>query len=200
VEAVAEGRDISVDEVLSDFGGGAEFVAAEALERGMIDSVSTTADLLDRLVTKSASLRVPNRELGMKKNLDTPTVDAQTDVEFEHQRQEAIRSAIAAERKRMQSIEAVGLNFVDADSRVREAVSKVITDAKYDDAQTPDTVLVGAYRAAYEVQGRILAEVGTTRAKLGAQLAGIPVESNTGSDQDSNLDRVKNLRTGFAGK
>lgn len=43
VDSIARGRDTSTEKVVSDFGRGASFVAAEAQKRGMIDSIAKPA-------------------------------------------------------------------------------------------------------------------------------------------------------------
>lgn len=49
VETVARNRNTSVETVLQSFGQGAVFVAAEAMKRGMIDSIGTFESTLDAL-------------------------------------------------------------------------------------------------------------------------------------------------------
>lgn len=48
ISAVAENRATSKEDVLKNYGKGKIFVAAQALERGMIDEISTLAEVLDR--------------------------------------------------------------------------------------------------------------------------------------------------------
>lgn len=49
IEAIAEHRNITTDDVLESWGKGAVFIAATALERGMIDRISTYESVLSEL-------------------------------------------------------------------------------------------------------------------------------------------------------
>ncbi len=59
VEDVALHRKVSVDTVLSDFGGGGMMLAAEAVGAGMADSIGTLETLLSDLSTSLATLGAP---------------------------------------------------------------------------------------------------------------------------------------------
>ena len=48
IEAVANGRGVSVDVVRSDFGGGSTFLAKDAVSRGMADSIGTLEELISQ--------------------------------------------------------------------------------------------------------------------------------------------------------
>lgn len=56
IESLAEYRGITVEKVLADFGQGAVFVANEALNRGMIDKVSSFESMLNTLQQEIASM------------------------------------------------------------------------------------------------------------------------------------------------
>lgn len=56
VDAVARGRDVSVDEINAKFGQGAVLLAGEALKRGMIDSIGKPAlTVVDSAITQTAA-------------------------------------------------------------------------------------------------------------------------------------------------
>lgn len=67
VEAIAEGRSVSVDKVNAEFGQGGTFLANEALKRGMVDQVGMTVD--NPTVTKTADKGGETIEV-QKMNLD----------------------------------------------------------------------------------------------------------------------------------
>lgn len=86
VEAVASGRNVTFEKVVTDFGGGKMFFSQEAIKRGMADSVGTIKTLIE--------------EVYMSDKKDTVTVEKPTvniDV--------IVAEAVAAERLRIVAIQ-----------------------------------------------------------------------------------------------
>jgi len=126
IEAVAKNRGILPAEVISSYGAGAVFVAAEAKKRGMIDEISTFEDTLKALkaetetmdfktltaaslkenradlVTEIATAAVAEAMAGVEK------VDAAAVKAAGHQ------EGVAAERKRIAEIEALAVPGAEA--------------------------------------------------------------------------------------
>jgi len=86
VEAVANGRNTTFEKVVSDFGGGKMFFSAEAISRGMVDSVGTIKTLMN--------------EVKMSEKKDTVTADKPA-VDINAIKQQAI----AEERARINAIQ-----------------------------------------------------------------------------------------------
>ena len=86
VEAVASGRNVTFEKVVSDFGGGKMFFSQEAISRGMADSVGTIKTLIE--------------EVYMSEKKDTVTADKPTvDIEA------IVKEAVATERSRIDAIQ-----------------------------------------------------------------------------------------------
>lgn len=90
VEAVAKGRNVTFEKVVNDFGGGKMFFSQEAMSRGMVDAVGTIKTLIE--------------EVYMSEKKDTVTADKPT-VDVEAIKAEAVASAIANERSRINAIQ-----------------------------------------------------------------------------------------------
>jgi len=63
VNAVARGRGIDADKVQSDFGQGRSFLAEEAMERGMVDRISSFDEVIEDKLNKLKSKRERSRRL-----------------------------------------------------------------------------------------------------------------------------------------
>jgi ClpP class serine protease len=94
IESVAKNRNVSVEAVQANYGQGATFLAKEALERGMIDGVSSFQNLVDLLATAA---RGETQTKGDKMDLKTLKTDY-SDV-FDA----AVKIGIEAERKRAEA-------------------------------------------------------------------------------------------------
>ena len=92
IENVAANRSVSVETVQNDFGKGSVFLAKEALERGMIDGVSSLQNLVDSLTAASG-----NKGKGKEMNLE------QLKTEHRDVFDAAVKIGIEAERKRAEA-------------------------------------------------------------------------------------------------
>lgn len=103
VEAVASGRNVTFEKVVSDFGGGKMFFSQEAISRGMADSVGTIKTLIE--------------EVYMSDKKDTVTAEKPAvDIEA------IVAEAIATERLRIDAIQS------HPNAKAQEKLAKMCID------------------------------------------------------------------------
>lgn len=103
VEAVASGRNVTFEKVVSDFGGGKMFFSQEAISRGMADSVGTIKTLIE--------------EVYMSEKKDTVTAEKPTvDIDA------IVKEAIATERARIDAIQS------HPNAKAQEKLAKMCID------------------------------------------------------------------------
>jgi ClpP class serine protease len=165
IEAVAQGRGVSADTVREDFGQGAEFIAGEALRRGMIDGIQSTRDLLTELNSgnntnfKAASSMAAKG----KREMDEKEVAALKD--------QAVKDALVKERARVAAIDAVADKYAQDDQSVRDAVRVIVECGRSDASMTAETVEVEASRVALDAMRKAAAQRSAAADKLAGQLA-----------------------------
>ena len=216
IEAVARGRGVDAETVLADFGQGGEFIATAALERGMIDGIMTTGELFSSLENRPQSLfgaaaktvlaqsgEHDNQEDEMtKKTEPTQAVEpVAPQIDVEKERADAASEAQAAERKRMQDIEAVKADFADLDPKSKEAACAAVDAEKFEPDATPDSIRVKAQAAAIAAQQTLLASARAPRVELGEQLAEVPnaADADQGGREknEASTARANNITVGF---
>src|SRR5574343_440870 len=136
LQAVADGRDTTVENVLAQYGQGAVFVAAEAKKRGMIDGIGTYELVLMNLSQKGTSMELKSltaEKLAAERPDIVEAIKAEALAGVEKVDANAIRSeAAAAERARILGIEALAMPGADA----------LIAELKADATATPETAAI----------------------------------------------------------
>jgi len=184
IEAVARGRKVSADTVRETFGRGAEFIASEALKRGMIDRIQSTRDLLAELNSgnntniKAATNRAAE---GIKRKMDEKEIAASRD--------QAVKEALAAERARVTAIGAIKTKYAQDDRQVQDAVCAVVDRGMSDDSATAEAIEVEASRVALDTMRKLAAQRSEAANKLAAQL-----ERIQDPDQASAVDVAKKAK------
>jgi ClpP class serine protease len=186
ISAVASGRNVDTDKVLSDFGKGGSFVAADALKRGMIDEVVTTASLVSSLGDNNQSLYAGAAAEPQPKGEETMDVKEDKNVQATATAPDLDKvksDAIAAERERIQSIEAVKNDFSGDDQKIQAAVQAVIDEKKFDTNETAESVKIAVMQVALDAQREMIASAGNARRELATKLEVVP----TGNDDSDEL-------------
>jgi signal peptide peptidase SppA len=125
VQAVADNRGVSLDKVLADFGQGAVFVGSDALNRGMIDGISTFEGVLQQLAQGPSASGTSVRMIAMDIKTMTSAqlaearpdlvaqieegAKAKAEAEFEPKISAAKSEGAKAERERVAGIEALAV-------------------------------------------------------------------------------------------
>lgn len=112
VEAIAEGRDTSVDTVNADFGLGATLLADEALRRGMIDAVAAPSLKVVKN-TQLSTARSGGNQLEAK-SMDLQTLKAQHPAVYAA----AVQEGTAQERDRVSAHLTMGKASGDMDTAI----------------------------------------------------------------------------------
>lgn len=123
VRRVAEGRNVSIQKVQSDFGKGGTLMASQALAAGMIDSIETLAD------RKSQISKPTSNPLNSAKTENSNQRGTKMDIEklkSEHPAvfAEAVQLGVTKEKERVTSLK----SFADADQANVE-VQKIVNEA-----------------------------------------------------------------------
>lgn len=158
VEAVAEGRDVSVRTVLSKMADGRVFIGKQAIDAGLADGVLSRDALLEQLASGEYAMRraSPNGTAGVAVPASQPTVQEDNMAESKAITVDVIKAehpAVAqaliaegreegakAERERIRGVEAVALPGYEA----------IVDEAKFDGKSTGDQVagrIVAAQKA-----------------------------------------------------
>lgn len=120
VSTVADNRGITTEKVLSDYGKGGVYVAAKALEQGMIDGIST----LEAVIT---SLKKESSEMDYSQLTATTIAENRPDLAAELRKEGAQAvdtAAIAtAERERIMGIIAAGEGLQGVDAIISAAIA-----------------------------------------------------------------------------
>jgi ClpP class serine protease len=103
VEAVANGRNVTFEKVVNDFGGGKMFFSQEAISRGMADSVGTIKTLIEEVYMSDKKHTV---------TAETPTVDIKA----------IVAEAVASERSRIDAIQS------HPNAKVQHSLAKMCID------------------------------------------------------------------------
>lgn len=120
IENVAKNRGVSVETVQNDFGKGSVFLAKEALERGMIDGVSSLQNLVDSLTAASGK-----QGKGKEMNLE------QLKTEHRDVFDAAVKIGIEAERKRAEAHLVMGEASGDLETAVAAIKAGDVLDELY---------------------------------------------------------------------
>lgn len=128
IDTVATNRGVSSQKVLDSYGAGAVFVAADALERGMIDSISTLEQTIkevsamdySKLTAEALASERPDLVAAIKATVQVPDTAA------------IAQEAAAAERARIIGIEAHAIPGTET----------LIASLKADPAMTPERAAV----------------------------------------------------------
>lgn len=204
IAAVAAGRVKSADEVLDKFGKGATFAAREALERGMVDAITTTEDIIKNLTGAKPLTEIPsqvaenkNQPLEVKTMGDENqnTQDAAQPEDLENVKIEAAAEAVL----RIKAIEAIVGDYKDYSSEVIDAVKVCIDENKFDTKLTVDDARSLAKDAALAAQNDIITRTRTTRNRLAADISIVPDEPVNEPRGDDEVDpkRVASMVAGF---
>ncbi len=215
IQTVADNRGISKETVQNTFGSGSMKVAAKAEASGMIDGITTLSELLEelnngggpqiqtRFGNRNNNLR--NAEESMSESTpetlettaeETPAAGA-TSAASEApiaaaeapgaQAQEEPTDPVASERARIQAIEALGNNVSSMSKAQRAAAHTVINNAKYDGAQTADTVAPLVLAAVNKAAGDLSANVQTDAIEakeLAEEIPTVDADEDGGEDNE----------------
>lgn len=142
IDKVARNRSVEASSVHSDFGQGGMFVAAEAVKRGMADSISSLEAVITNLETSTQS-QIGGLFMGSDTKTKSDTVQSISVEEFQKSSPEAykaifesgkaegIKLGVEQENARISSIEELA-GIAGAD--------KVLAEHKFDSAQTKDSL------------------------------------------------------------
>jgi len=195
VEAVAENRDVSPEDVLKKFGGGAMFVAKRAMEVGMIDLISDANTFAKNLTNKSSmSSFSPSAKADItpKATEDSMPNENEKSVPAAELKNAAEVKALtdkaaADERTRLQSIEALGTKFDGAHPAVKAAALKAINDHKFDDGATAETVSIHVVEAVSKAQINAVDATGQTRREAADIAATVDASRNDASGEQDKI-------------
>lgn len=189
VDTVARNRNTTTETVLESFGQGAVFVAAEALERGMIDAIGTFEGTLQQMKTELSSM-------DYSKLTVASLTEARADLVAEIQAAvladvdlDAVRAEGAtAERERITALEALAM----------PGTEDLIAQFKADGTK-PEVAAMAILKAARENQGnpgahQHLAGLKKTEAGL------TPPKAGDGSDAEPSLEEAAKAATALARK
>ncbi len=194
VDTVARNRNTTTESVLESFGQGAVFVAAEALERGMIDAIGTFEGTLQQMKTELSSM-------DYSKITAASLTEARPDLVAEIQSAalagvekfdaDAIRAeGAAAERERITGLDALAMPGTE------ELVAKFKADGT-----TPEAAAFAILKAAREGAGFASAGAHQHLAGLKQTEAGLtPPKAGDGSDAESSLEDAAKAATALARK
>lgn len=192
VDTVARNRGITTESVLESFGQGAVFVAAEALQRGMIDGISTFEETLQSMKQELASMdysKITVATLTEARADLVAEIQAAAIAGVEQVDVEAVRAeAATAERDRIVQLEALAMPGTEA----------LIAGFKADGTK-PEVAAFAILKAAREGAGFATGKthldgLKTTEAAIDAPKAG------SGSDAEPSLDDAAKAATALARK
>ena len=112
-ETVASNRGIKKEDVIENFGGGGDFLASEALERGMIDEVADFATVYAEMVNMLSDEGEDNIDGGMDMNITEMSADQRKNLYAElmandpELRASTNRAILEAETTRVSGLEAL---------------------------------------------------------------------------------------------
>ena len=194
---VAKGRKVSKQDVIDRYGQGGDFVASEALQRGMIDEIISTESLLNSMVDNKSSLfgvTAKKKESKMAKPNNTENnavTPHQVDIDAEKE------SAKAEAIQRLKDIESIKGEFKDYPQDVKSAVSDLVDDKKFSDKETVESIRNAAKDKALEIQGQMLNKMRSAGSELNERLSNMPVSGQKESEEDAKASRIKNMIAGY---
>ena len=154
VTSVADGRKTTADNVLAGFGQGAMYVAARAMEAGMIDGIEDMETFISNR-SKSGLMNINKGEarkgLKMEDEKKIESADGQelaTPV-----------NAAKQERERIQSIESLSADFDGGHPFVFSAVKSALDALKYDEGMTKEKAAVALIAIVAKSQNELLAKM-----------------------------------------
>lgn len=197
LNAVSVGRNKPTEEIMENFGKGAEVSAQEGLKRGMIDEIIGTNNLLESIKIKPSPItRLANKPEGDEKMAGENEKKPDLDLLQKESEAKAKKETI----ERMKSFEAISKKFDGYDPQVVEAVKKVIDDHKYEDDMTVGNLENLALKAANEKQKELLAAARKPRTDLGKKLEAVPdIEDEQAGGGKGKVDkeRVEQMCAGW---
>jgi ClpP class serine protease len=213
INNVAIGRNIEPKTVNEKFGNGGMFIAKEALERGMIDGITTTTELLARLqdenkktklftmTAKQGSKIIMSKEKEKDKALDV-TTSGYVAIDNSFDKEDTENKAIEREQKRLQAIESIAKDFELYHQDVRDSVAQMIQEEKYNKYATEMTVRNKALKIAIDEQNKIIEKMRSSRSDLTKIVSHLPVD---GQETDADIDaqkkrRIENMTKGYEKK
>lgn len=155
VDTVATNRNVTRETVLNTFGGGAMFVANRAQKVGMIDAIGTLESVITGLEKEkeinltgfgysASSEAITTEDINMSDKKDVTAV-VKTEA--------VVIDAAAAERERIQCIEALADTLTDAPAHVKLAATAVINERKFNPeatAENTSALVLAAVNASYK--------------------------------------------------
>lgn len=188
VSTVADNRGITTEKVLSDYGKGGVYVAAKALEQGMIDGISTLEAVI-------SSLQKETSEMDYSQLTATLIAENRPDLaaEFRKEGASAVDTAAiaAAERERITSIIAAGEGLAGVESIITAAIAdptKTAANVALDLLKHVKTAAVAASPAPAATPGPAAQHLQTLAATEAAIEPPKPMDSTV---QASDLERER---------
>lgn len=176
IDAVASNRNTSAENVLESFGQGAVFVAAEAVNRGMIDGISTLEAVLHSVNQELTSMNYAELTASTLAEHRPDLVEAiRSDAlaSVERVDADAVRAeAVATERQRLTELDALAVPGTE------DLIAKFKADGT--DASVAAIEIVKAMKAKTASKGAdALAVIKTTEAELVAPTSAAAQESDS---------------------
>jgi ClpP class serine protease len=191
VETVAENRGVSAETVLSDFGAGGMMVAGVAIEKGMIDEITT----LDKLLSEDEKKTMIHKTNGRT------TMDAKEIVAtYPEAAAEIRREAAEGERKRIAGIEELMVSVAASSEPVKKAAEEIVSAAKKDGNATAENTAVKVLAAVGKAQAEHEAAFSAAPRALAKSAEEIPSALATGgegADEEKEKATVSGLVSGM---
>lgn len=132
ISTLAENRSTTTDKIMSDYGQGAVFVAAEALKRGMIDGVSSLEATISSLINEVKTMDYSSLTAETLAEKRPDLVKAISDTAAARASKEAREAGATAERERILAIEALAMPGAES----------IIAEAKTDPSATAEKTAI----------------------------------------------------------
>ena len=191
VAAVAEYRGVSYETVLERFGGGDLLIADEAKDAGMIDRIGTLDALIEELNTNKGAKTMAQQTKTAERS--GPMTAATLKERHPELYAEIFEAGAAAERERIESIEAVAVTGFE----------EIVARMKFDGKSTAEQVELAMWRAEKERREK-LKEAWTADGEAVASLmaeagtAAVDKKGETQSDAESvmakAIEKLKGVR------
>jgi signal peptide peptidase SppA len=209
IAAVASNRAVSIDKVLSDFGQGDMFIAAEAVKRGMADAVSTFENEVQSDESFTYTIRKERQMNLSQKQIDataaataaaasaiatTPTTAAQATVTY------TVEGIKDASPETYAAIHALGVKegadlerkrILDIDALALAGTEKLISEARANPEMTAEKVAISIIKATQQKTNQATAAVTTEARALAGSVAQVAAATTaTAGTEDANAQVV----------
>jgi capsid assembly protease len=195
IGAVAEGRGVEVEKVVSDFGGGAMFASKRALDAGMIDGIQDFESFVSKRSNAGSLNSVGFARKGMMNMSEEKRVEAHADGQA--QQAEAVDFA-KQERERIQSIESLASDFAGSHPSTLSAVKGKLDELKYDPDMTKEKAAVALLAVVSKAEGGLIAELEKHKADVNKAAA---IASQASSESvDNSEDQARKAKVAAGAK